>query len=213
MQARLTGFWRLAAFPLFALACANETPAPQQPGPCPPGSARTEAACVEVAGRGSVPPQPAKTVARVAPSPAHAVVAGPEATRLDSGQARAGEALLAEWATSQVGDGVPSGELVGGQFREGESVVTSVPARPGGCYSVVALGLPPVTRIEVALRAREVPEFGGMVQNPKSAPPKVVLGGSVNCVGWTGRGPGTMELVLTVKAGEGVAVARVYEKR
>lgn len=135
------------------------------------------------------------------------------AIALDANQAKAGEALLSERAEKQLRGGAAVGELLAGQFSEGQSLVASLEVKRGVCYSVVGIALPPVTRLELAFRSSQAPEFGALGDKRAQANPEVVLGDGESCLRWQSAEPGTAEVVLTVRGGQGVAMARVYERR
>jgi hypothetical protein len=137
---------------------------------------------------------------------------GAPATRLDASQIRAAELVLSEVAERELAGAAPIGKLVAGQFTAGQSLVGSVPVRVGACYSVVAVGLPPVTRLELALRSAEAVEFGAHLVTADGSLPHAVMGGKNTCLEWPRAEPGVAEFVLTVRAGQGVALVRVYEQ-
>jgi hypothetical protein len=182
-----------------ALVCCNETANTPREGAAGPSSS--------AAGTSALPAGSAN------PSEAHARVPGAPATPLDRVQERAAELLLERLAARHARGAVAVGEIVAGQFREREALVRPVSVRPGGCYSVLALGLSPVTRLELAFRSRDVPSFGATAVGDGERGPEAAIGANGRCLTVPGPAAPTAELVLSVETGQGVAVARVYEKR
>jgi hypothetical protein len=113
---------------------------------------------------------------------------------------------------------MPGSKAVGaplaGQFQQGQCLETTVSMSPGKCYSIVASALPTVQNLDLAL----VPNLGlpGLPQVVAAADSSTgataVLGESPNCFKWALPTPGTMKLVMSVSAGQGVAAAQVFEK-
>lgn len=123
-------------------------------------------------------------------------------------------ALTALAAQKAMPGAKPVGAPVAAQFQQGQCQETIVSMSPGKCYSVVASALSGVQNLDLAL----VPNLGlpGLPQLVAAADSTTaataVLGESPNCFKWALPTAGTMKLVISVAAGQGLAAAQVFEK-
>jgi hypothetical protein len=85
--------------------------------------------------------------------------------------------------------------------------------KPGGCYTVVGVGLAPVTELDLAFTPSvSVPGFNPTAAKDPETGPNATLGKKPSCFKWALPTPGSLMLTVTVSAGQGVAAAQVYEK-
>lgn len=107
----------------------------------------------------------------------------------------------------------PVGSLVAGQFTDGQSLQETVPMKPGGCYTIVGVAAPPVTELDLALTPTvALPGFNPTLAKDNETGQSATIGKKPNCFEWAWPAAGAMQLTVTVSAGQGVAVAQVYEK-
>jgi hypothetical protein len=163
------------------------------------------------AGSGAVAPPPPP------PEAPFGVVTGSctkPASPIDLSAAQAATSLLVPLAgTKAMAGAKPSGAPVTAQFQQGQCLEVTVNMTPGKCYSVVASGLPTVQNLDLALVADALPGFPQVVAaSDSSVGPTSVLGETPNCFKWALLVPGTMKLIVSVSAGQGLAAAQVFEK-
>lgn len=144
----------------------------------------------------------------------HQTPPGPEAQRLDASAAAGAAALLTPLIAAHVPPGAkPVGNLVAGQFAQGQSLTEPIAMQPGGCYTVLAVALAPVTELDLALTpAVAVGGFNPTAASDPETGTLATLGKQPSCYKWALPTQATMNLVMTVRAGQGVAAAQVYEK-
>lgn len=144
----------------------------------------------------------------------HQTPPDPEAQRLDASAAAGAAELLTPLVAPHVPSGAkPVGNLVAGQFAQGQSLTEPVTMQPGGCYTVLAVALAPVSELDLALTpAVAVGGFNPTAASDPETGTVATLGKQPNCYKWALPTQGTMNLVMTVRAGQGVAAAQVYEK-
>jgi hypothetical protein len=209
---------------LLAGGCASDPspPAAQPPPACPSGTVFIGGQCQAAAppagagGTSSAPPTTTGTVPQGAGGTAiHQTTPGSDAVRLDASAASGAAQLLGPVLAGVVPDGArPVGELVAGQFTQGQSLREPVTLKPGACYTVVAVALAPVTEVDVALiPALPIPGFNPTAAKDPETGLLATIGKKPNCFKWALPAEGTMTLILTVPGGQGVAAAQLYEKR
>lgn len=101
----------------------------------------------------------------------------------------------------------PLGAPFAGQFAEGQVLSQKVQLSAGKCYTVVALGLPPVTELDVELTAEGSQQA---LAQDEGAGPQAVLGSRDDCFAPKVGGPAV--LTLRVTQGRGLAAAQMYQK-
>lgn len=101
----------------------------------------------------------------------------------------------------------PLGAPFAGQFAAGQILEQKVQLTAGKCYTVVAMGLPPIS--EVNLELREKGQEEPLITDPGQGP-QAVLGSRDSCFKPEKSGPVTLR--LHVIAGQGVAAAQVFQK-
>jgi hypothetical protein len=108
----------------------------------------------------------------------------------------------------------PLGPAVAAQFQQGQCLETLITLSPGKCYTVVASGLPTAQNVDVQLVPNlPVPGLPQVVAaSDNSVGPTAVLGEAPNCFKWALQATGTMKLIVSVPAGQGLVAAQVFEK-
>jgi hypothetical protein len=200
---------------------AQSTPQAVQ---CPPGQIYDGRLCQTV---GATPGGTAAPVATAAPTTAApagtapiaipgvgTTTAGPAAAPLDPAAAQAATQLLGPLGIQHAVAGAkPVGSAIAGNFQQGQSLEAQIQLNANKCYTVVGVGLPPVTNLDISLSA--VPLMPGLpaltlaVDNGTGS--TAIIGDKPNCYK---AGPISIpvKLTLTVTAGSGVAAAQVFEK-
>jgi hypothetical protein len=98
-------------------------------------------------------------------------------------------------------------------FQPGQQLETVITMQPGKCYTVIAVGLPAVSEVNIQLVASTpVPGMNPVLAQDQSTGPQAVLGKAPNCYKWALPLPGAGKVITSVAAGQGVAVVQVYEK-
>jgi hypothetical protein len=85
---------------------------------------------------------------------------------------------------------------------------------PGKCYTVVGVGLPPITNLDISLvPALPIPGLpAATMAADNTVGANAIVGDKPNCFKWAFPMSGMMKVIMTVSAGSGVAAAQVFEK-
>jgi hypothetical protein len=138
--------------------------------------------------------------------------AGPTAAALDPTAAQAATQLIAPLGTQNAPAGAkPLGSAVAGNFQQGQSLESQFQMTAGKCYTVVGVGLPPVTNLDLSLVPVLLPGLPAptlAVDNTVAA--TSIIGAKADCIKAVFSAP--VKLVMTVSQGTGVAAAQVFEK-
>lgn len=209
---------------LLLVGCGGSEPPAASPA-CPPGQVFDGRYCQfppSSGGSGNVAGGTAGSGAVTPPPPAPPVPFGVvtascanPASAIDLTSAQAVTSLLPALAGSKAMPGAKAiGAPVAAQFQQGQCVEVTVNMNPGKCYSVVAGGLPTVQNLDLSLvAAATLPGLPQVVAaSDNSVGPTSVLGEAPNCFKWALPVAGTMKLIVSVSAGQGVAAAQVFEK-
>lgn len=192
---------------------------------CPPGQIYDGRLCQTVGATPGATAAPG-TTAPVATAPATAAPAtgipgvattasGPTAQALDPTAAQAATQLIAPLGTQHAPAGAkPVGSAIAGNFQQGQSLEAQVQMNPGKCYTVVGVGLPPVTNLDIALvPALPIPGLpAATMAADNTVASTAIVGDKPNCFKWAFPMSGMMKVVMTVSQGSGVAAAQVFEK-
>ena len=133
----------------------------------------------------------------------------------DPGVADLVSSKLTQLAASGVVAGAfPTGAMIVDDFTEGKILENQLQLQPGKCYTVVAVGLPQVTEVNVRFVAvTPIPDGGTIIlAQDQDTGAQAVLGKKPNCYKSPAPFALPVNLVLEVTAGCGVAGAQVYEK-
>jgi hypothetical protein len=193
---------------------------------CPPGQIYDGRLCQTVGAAAPTTPAPGGTAPApggTAPAPGVAVPpgivattqAGPTAAALDPTAAQAATQLIAPLGAQHAPAGAkPIGSAIAGNFQQGQSLEAQVQMNPGKCYTVVGVGLPPVTNLDISLvPAVAIPGLpAATMAADNSVGANAIVGDKPNCFKWALPMSGMMKVVMTVSQGSGVAAAQVFEK-
>jgi hypothetical protein len=141
--------------------------------------------------------------------------AGPVAQRLDAAAAAAIQPIIAGLVKDNVQAGAkPVGELLVGNFTQGQTLDMPIQLQPNKCYTVVATGLPPITEVNVQLQLTTViPGMAPVLAVDQDNGATAVLGKKTACYRWMfGVIPAPGKVVVQVMGGSGVVAAQAYEK-
>ncbi|MEI9948179.1 MAG: hypothetical protein WDO74_04180 [Pseudomonadota bacterium] len=157
---------------------------------------------------------PAATVPTAIPGVA-TTTAGPTATPLDPATAQVVTSLIAPLAATAAAPGAkPVGAAIAGNFAQGQSLEQTVQMNPGKCYTIVGAGAPTIQNLDIQL----VPSIAipglpaAVVAADSSQGATAIVGQQPNCYKWALPMGGTMKVVVSVSAGQGMAAAQVFEK-
>jgi hypothetical protein len=193
---------------------------------CPPGQIYDGRLCQTVGATPGATAAPAATApaatapAATAPAatgiPGVATTAtGPTAQALDPTAAQAATQLIAPLGAQHAPAGAKAvGSAIAGNFQQGQSLEAQVQMNPGKCYTVVGVGLPPVTNLDIALvPALPIPGLpAATMAADNTVGSTAIVGDKPNCFKWAFPMSGMMKVVMTVSQGSGVAAAQVFEK-
>jgi hypothetical protein len=157
---------------------------------------------------------PAATLPTAIPGVA-TTTTGPTATPLDPATAQVVTSMIAPLAASAAAPGAkPVGAAIAGNFGQGQSLEQTVQMNPGKCYTIVGAGVPTITNLDIQL----VPSIAipgmpaAVVAADSTQGPTAIVGQQPNCYKWALPMGGTMKVVVSVSAGQGMAAAQVFEK-
>lgn len=169
-------------------ACGKEEEQPQPVYPTQPAPQPTQ----------TVAPPPASTNA----TPVAASMAGPFLS---------GAITLA--ATNDTKGMSPEGGVFAGQFQQGQVLEQSFQGEPGRCYTVVAMGDPGVTELEVQIVVQPAPMLPpAVVGQDNMTGPQATVGGGGNCVKNALPVGAPAKVILRVTGGAGLAGAQLFKK-
>jgi hypothetical protein len=217
----LSGVGLLAACGGDDKSALNGQPAAVQ---CPPGQIYDGRLCQTVGATpgGTTPTTttpPATTPAATGTAPTtipgvNTTATGPTATPLDPTQAQAATQLITPLGAQHAPGAKAVGSAIAGNFQTGQSLEAQVQMNPGKCYTVVGVGLPPVTNLDIALvPALPIPGLpAATMAADNTVASTAIVGDKPNCFKWAFPMSGMMKVVMTVSQGSGVAAAQVFEK-
>lgn len=166
-------------------------------------------------GMGGAAPMATATAAPTGAPTAPPTQAGPVAQRLDASAAAAVQPIIVGLAKDNVQAGAkPVGELLVGNFTQGQTLDVPIQLQPNKCYTVVATGLPPVTEVNIQLQLTTViPGMAPVLAVDQDTGATAVLGKKTACYRWMfGVIPAPGKVVVQVTGGSGVVAAQAYEK-
>ncbi len=218
-------FLLLSSLGLLA-ACGEDKPAETGGAgavQCPPGQYYDGRFCqTQGAAPAGTAAAPATTAAPAGTAPAAippgvvaTTTAGPTATPLDPTAAQAATQLITPLgAQHAVAGAKPVGSAIAGNFQQGQSLESQVQMNPGKCYTVVGVGLPPITNLDISLvPALPIPGLpAATMAADNTVGANAIVGDKPNCFKWAFPMSGMMKVIMTVSGGSGVAAAQVFEK-
>jgi hypothetical protein len=192
---------------------------------CPPGQYYDGRLCqTQGAAQAGATPAPTATTPAAAPTPPGGAVpgigiatttTGPTAAPLDPTAAQAATQLITPLGAQHAPAGAkPVGSAIAGNFQQGQSLEAQVQMNPGKCYTVVGVGLPPVTNLDISLvPALPIPGLpAATMAADNTVGANAIVGDKPNCFKWAFPMSGMMKVIMTVSQGSGVAAAQVFEK-
>ncbi|MEO6602026.1 MAG: hypothetical protein ABIQ16_19255 [Polyangiaceae bacterium] len=198
------------------------TPATSQ---CAPGQYFDGRVCQSQSGTPAATATPAGTVPGAAPAATAPAItglpgiattsAGPTATPLDPATAQVVTSLIAPLAATAAAPGAKAvGAAIAGNFTQGQSLDQTVQMNPGKCYTIVGVGVPTIQNLDIQLvPSISIPGLpAAVVAADSSVGSTAIVGQQPNCYKWALPMGGTMKVVVTVSAGQGMAAAQVFEK-
>ena len=188
-------------FVMLAAVGCKKTDAPVATASYQPGmpGAAGAAPAVSAAPTVTAPPTSTTPTPPPAPDPAIAAAVTPMLTQLAASQTVAGSKAL---GAAMVGN-------VGGALTLEQQIML----QPNKCYSVVAVGMPPISELNVQLLAVTViPGMAPILATDQDSGASATLGKKPNCYKWALPLPVPVKVVVTAAGGQGVAAAQVFEK-
>ncbi|HEY3256343.1 MAG TPA: hypothetical protein VGJ91_20430 [Polyangiaceae bacterium] len=158
---------------------------------------------------------PSATAVSTAPVPAPAPTPAPSAPPpLDPALSAAVTPMLTQLAASQTVAGSKAlGSPLVGNVGGAQVLEQQITLQPNKCYSVVAVGMPPISELNVQLLAVTIiPGMAPVLATDQDAGPSATLGKKPNCYKWALPLPTPVKVVVSAAGGQGVAGAQVFEK-
>ena len=176
----------------------------------PPTSATYQPGVPGAGGAAAVPTATAAPVVTAAPV---ATSAAPVATT-DPAVAAAITPMLTQVASTQtVAGSKPLGAAMIGNVGPGAPLESQIMLQPNKCYSVVAVGMPPIAELNVQLVAVTiVPGMAPVLAIDQDTGATAVLGKKPTCYKWALPLPVAVKVSVQSAGGQGVAAAQVFEK-
>lgn len=135
-------------------------------------------------------------------------VAPPAAAPVDYAMAAQAAPVMQYFAASHLPAGSrPFGSPFAGQFQEGQGLIKKLQLTAGKCYTIVGMGLPPLTEVDIKLVD---PKDGRIVLQDETTGPQAVLGSRDQC--YLAEQGGAFSVVLIATQGQGIAAAQVFQK-
>jgi len=152
----------------------------------------------------------ATTAPPVAPTP----TTPPPAPTMDPAAAAAIQPMLTQLAATQTVAGSKAlGAAMLGNVGGAQTLEQQIMLQPNKCYSAVALGMPPITELNVQFIAVTIiPGMAPVLATDQDTGASATLGKKPNCYKWVLPLPVAVRVVVTAAAGQGVAAAQVFEK-
>ncbi|CAN5642457.1 hypothetical protein BH09MYX1_BH09MYX1_57100 [soil metagenome] len=194
--------------------------APQPTYTAPQPTATTPATATAMATTGFPFPLPSgmptfPVPAGTAPGAGGAPPAGSLATAIDPNFAGFATFPLNAFAQTEAPGMAREGNLIAGNFQEGQIMEQPITLQGGKCYTVLALGVGGISEVDIALVATtQFAQLNGVLQRDTSAGAQASLGGKGNCYKLPFPAPFSTpaKYVIKVTKGGGIAAAALYVK-
>ncbi len=204
----------LPGLPGFPSPAPGPAPAPSPaPGPAPqappPGPAPAPSA------PGGLPfpfpfPLPGAGGAPGQPQPGQVPSSG-AATPIDPNLASVATVPLMGFSQQEAPGMTREGNLVAGNFKEGQTLEQPFQMLPGKCYTVLAVGAG-ISQLDIALVAvTPIPQASGVLAHA-SGTSNAALGGRGNCFRWDLPVGINAKYVIRAARGQGMAAGQLYSK-
>ena len=187
---------------LAAIACKPDEPA---------ATAGYQAGTPGAAGGPATGPVPSASAAPSASTPAPVPTTPPP---LDPAVAAAVTPMLTQLGTQQTVAGSKAlGTAMVGNVGGAQVLEQQIMLQPNKCYSVVAVGMPPISELNVQfLAVTVIPGMAPILATDQDVGPSATLGKKPNCYKWALPLPASVKVVVSAAGGQGVAGAQVFEK-
>lgn len=130
------------------------------------------------------------------------------ATAVDYAMAAQAAPVMQYLASSHLKPGArPLGNPFAAQFAPGQGLTKKVQLTAGKCYTIVGIGLPPVTNVDIYVID---PDSNTILVKDDTTGPQAVLGSRDSC--YSPNQTGSFSLLLVVTEGQGIAAAQVFQK-
>jgi hypothetical protein len=135
-------------------------------------------------------------------------------TAMDASAATAVQPLITPLASGDVPVGAkPVGSVLACNFQQGQTLQGSVQMQPGKCYTVVGVGMPSVTQLDLQLVAQTpIPGMAPVIAQSNTTGSHAVIGKKPDCYKWAWPVGAPVNVIVKATAGSGFAGAQVYEK-
>lgn len=204
------------SFACAAVSCKGDQDA--QYAPVGPQAGAAGASYAGAGGAGAAGAPPAAGAAGIAGASAQGGAAGtPAATgtqKLDPTAGAAVKPILDQLAKTETQPGaVAVGETLVGNFATGGSLDIPLQLNPNKCYTIVAVGLPPVTDVNIQITlVTPLPGMTPVLAIDQETGPQAVLGKKTTCYRWSFGMSAPAKVVVQVPGGSGLVIAQAYEK-
>ncbi len=133
------------------------------------------------------------------------------ATPMDPNLASVATVPLMGFAQQEAPGMTREGNLVAGNFKEGQTLEQPFQMLPGKCYTVLAVGAG-ISQLDVAIVAvTPVPQASGVIAETKGGT-NAALGGRGNCFHWDLPVGINAKYVVRASRGQGLAAGQLYSK-
>jgi hypothetical protein len=174
------------------------------------GDEKEAATPATLAPTASTAPAPVAPAPAPTPTPAPAASTAPLAA-IEPALAQFAQGVLAQAGTEEApgakGLDMPKVALL----APGQTSELTVTMQPGKCYTVVAIGLPPLSELNVQLLPTTL-GFNTVLAQDQTTGPRAVLGKAPDCYKLPLPVPGAVRVVTTAAVGQGLAATQVFEK-
>jgi hypothetical protein len=151
--------------------------------------------------------EPTVTAAPTATTP-------PPAATTDPAAAAAIQPMLTQLASTQTVAGSKAlGAAFVGNVGGAQTLEQQIMLQPNKCYSAVAVGMPPISELNVQFVAVTIiPGMAPVLATDQDTGPSATLGKKPTCYKWALPLPVAVRVVVTAAGGQGLAAAQVFEK-
>jgi hypothetical protein len=133
------------------------------------------------------------------------------ATPIDPNLASVATVPLMGYSQQEAPGMAREGNLIAGNFKEGQTLEQPFQLLPGRCYTVLAVGAG-ITQIDLAIVAvTPIPQASGVLAQT-SGGPSAALRGRDNCYRWELPVGINAKYVIRAARGQGVAAGQLYTK-
>ena len=197
--------------PAPAPAPGQPAPAPGQPAPANPGGFPFPFPFP--APGGGTQPQPAPSGGGQQPAPSGGQSGGTSAQPIDPNVAGIAIVPLNALAASEAPGAKAEGNVLAGQFQEGQTLEQQIQLNTGKCYTVLSVGTGTISEMDIQLiLLTPVPGLSSVLAQDTGTGSKAVLGSKNNCFRWSAPIGVTAKYVMKATKGSGVAAGQLYVK-